>query len=1161
MASTRSEAKMESMEKALMGVQENMTQVHGRLDKIDKAVEGLLSLKEMMEHIIKAQGGAGTTSNEGGGQHGVGSETLGRDESVARQVGGRDEVAEEVRNALKKIELPGFEGDDPLGWLGRMEQYFEVHETPGECKLKLAYIFMHGTTVHWFRWMKARIPNMGWDRFAEELIKRYGGYDSNPFELMASLSQGQQSIDAYIGRFEMLVAQLGEVQEDQCLGYFMSGLREEIRRRMIVHAPRSVDRAMMLARGLEEELYGTAVDRGRNKVGSGLGYAQKSVSNMGWANQNPTHDRDRNKNFSQPNSSQGSISPGDQRMRNPPPPQTYGGGFRASSGGSGGGDRGGGTMRMSHQKNRDGKMVTHQEFLHRREKGLCFKCGEPYHPMHRCANKSLRVTILAEEEGEDAEWEQVELEERKEEVTREMGEAEEPNVEYNTLELPLYSVNGINHPQTLKMRARVAGREVVAMVDSGASHNFVSKKLIAELGLVCDESITFGVCLGDGCRVSCQGVCRELEVDLGQCRVKIEGYLFELGGIDLILGVDWLRTLGDVLLNWNKMEMRFSWDDQTVVLRGDPTLSRSIISLKGISKVSEVEFCGAILVKWSGEGVEVTDKGEGVEAMNQILANYEGVFQEPKELPPCRWQDHAICIKEGSEPVSVRPYKYAHHQKDEIERMVREMLLSGVIQVSNSPYSSPVILVKKKDGSWRFCIDYRALNNITVADKYPIPVVEELFDELHGATIFTKLDLKSGYHQIRVRAADVHKTAFRTHEGHYEFLVMPFGLKNAPATFQSTMNEVFRPYLRKFVLVFFDDVLIYSKNLEEHVHHVEAVFKLLQQHQLVLNRKKCKFGLGQVEYLGHIISAKGVEVDPNKVECVKQWPQPQNIKRLRGFLGLTGYYRKFIKDYGKIARPLTKQLKKNNFGWNDKAQKAFETLKQAVVTAPVLRMPDFSQEFIVECDASGMGIGAVLAQEGKPIAFYSKALAERALSKSTYERELMALVLAVQHWRHYLLGRKFLVVTDHKPLKNLLQQRITTPDQQYWLAKLLGYELEIKHRAGTDNGAADALSRREDVGELMAVSKTEWVGVREIMAEVEKDPVCKKIIEGISMAPDGDKHYSLVNGCLLFKGRLVIPRTSRWITTLLIDFHATPTGGHSGAFRMYKRIANNFFWP
>ncbi|XP_073149101.1 uncharacterized protein [Henckelia pumila] len=571
--------------------------------------------------------------------------------------------------------------------------------------------------------------------------------------------------------------------------------------------------------------------------------------------------------------------------------------------------------------------------------------------MHICANKSLRVTILAEEEEEGTDGESVIG--TGEEESPPLGEdglwAGTPKVEYNTLEFTLYSITGIDQPQTLEMRARILGREVVAMVDSGASHNFVSRELIAELGLEVNMGVHFAVCLGDGGRITCQGVCKKLCVELDQCDVTIEGYLFDLGGIDLILGVDWLRTLGDIMLNWQKMQMQFSWEGRMVVLHGDPTLNRSVVSLKSIVKFVALEFCGAVVLKWQGDtdGTHSNITLTANKDLQRILAAHAGVFHEPQDLPPKRSHDHAIVIKEGCGPVSVGPYRYAHRQKDEIEHMVGDMLTSG------------------------------------------------LFDKLHGARHFSKLDLKSGYHQIRVQAKDVPKTAFRTHEGHNEFLVMPFGLKNAPATFQATMNE---------------------------------------------------------------------------------------------------------------------------------------------------------------------GVGAVLIQEGKPIAYYSKALADKALTKSAYERELMALVLAIEHWSHYLLGRKFVVVTDHKPLRSLLQQRITTPDQQYWLAKLLGYEFEIKHKGGTENWAADALSRRDEFGILAALTKVEWVEIEELKKAVRMDQELRDIIEKVQLGDNGSRHYSMINDCLLHRGRLVVPRSSLWVPKLLQEFHATPVGGHSGALRTYKRVANNFFW-
>eukprot|EP00253_Pinus_taeda_P024553 PITA_24553 len=313
------------------------------------------------------------------------------------------------------------------------------------------------------------------------------------------------------------------------------------------------------------------------------------------------------------------------------------------------------------------------------------------------------------------------------------------------------------------------------------------------------------------------------------------------------------------------------------------------------------------------------------------------------------------------------------------------MLEVGIIPPSQSYFSAPIVLVHKKDGSWRMCPDYRELNKLNIKDNFPIPVMDELLDELHGEIYFTKLDLRSGCHQIRMKSEDIMKTTFRTHEGHYEFLVIPFGLTNAPSTFQ------------------------------------------------------------------------GVKVEPRKTKAIKEWKIPTSIKHMRGFLGLIAYHCKFVKNYGKIAAPLTTLLKKDAFSWTPEATKAFEHLKEAMCQASILAMPDFTSNFIMECDASGNGIGVVLVQEGRPIAFESHSIKGKYLHKAIYEKEMLAILHALKKWKPYLMGRHFKVKTDHDSLKYFLEQKLSSEEQKKWVTGMLGYDFEIIYKKWKKNIVVDAI--------------------------------------------------------------------------------------------------------
>ncbi|XP_031375623.1 uncharacterized protein LOC116190098 [Punica granatum] len=456
-----------------------------------------------------------------------------------------------------------------------------------------------------------------------------------------------------------------------------------------------------------------------------------------------------------------------------------------------------------------------------------------------------------------------------------------------------------------------------------------------------------------------------------------------------------------------------------------------------------------------------------------LLQEFDDVFLEgtPPGLPPIRGIEHQIDFIPGA-PIPNRPaYRCNPEEAKELQKQVDELLTKGYVRESMSPCSVPVLLVPKKDGTWRMCVDCRAVNKITVKYRYPIPRLDDMLDELHGSTIFSKIDLKSGYHQIRMKEGDEWKTAFKTKSGLYEWLVMPFGLTNAPSTFMRLMNHVLRAYIGKFVVVYFDDILIYSKTEHDHMNHLRCVLEVLRHEKLYANLKKCEFFLESVVFLGFVVSSKGVEVDEEKVKAIREWPTPTTIAEVRSFHGLAGFYRRFVRNFSTIAAPLTEIIKKEvGFRWGKEQENAFNTLKEKLSSAPLLILPDFSKPFEIECDASGIGIGAVLMQEKRPIAYFSEKLNGAALNYSTYDKELYALVRALETWQHYLWSKEFIIHTDHESLKHLKGQSKLNRRHTRWIEfiEMFPYVIQYKKDSRTNpfeeggNDRVESVSEHED---------------------------------------------------------------------------------------------------
>ena len=622
-----------------------------------------------------------------------------------------------------------------------------------------------------------------------------------------------------------------------------------------------------------------------------------------------------------------------------------------------------------------------------------------------------------------------------------------------------------------------------------------------------------------------------------------------------------------------------------------PFIEQQVANAHGVKVDKSTEPSNSDLLSDEDLGLDHLEPNQKVQLLE--LLNEMNITKNPK-LGKVDEIKHRIDVGD-SKPIKQHPYRVPMAKREIIDEEVEKMLVKEVISPSVSPWSSPIVLVAKPDGSTRFCIDYREVNNVTKKDAYPLPRVDDTLDALGGAKYFTTLDLQSGYWQVTLEENSKEITAFSTSKGHWEFNVMPFGLTNAPATFQRLMDYVLTGLHWSQCLVYLDDVIIFGRNFDEHLTRLRTVLARLNGAGLSLKPSKCQWAKTEVKYLGHIIDGAGIKPDPSKLIAVRDFPIPENRTEVRAFLGLASYYRRFIPSFATIAKPLTNLTKTKEgkaFQWTSEEKTSFEHLKELLMQSPILCCPDFNKPFILQTDASNHGLGAVLTQEQDgaevAVAYASRQLKPSEENYATIQKECLAIVWAIKYFHHYLFGQShFTVITDHCPLQWIKTMKTKNQMIQRWICEIQGYSFSVKHRAGTTNGNADALSRCPISSELSESENCEnrWdiamLELVDISSLQDRDKEIKAIKdflsdgilpEDLSQRVQIEKYAPqyLLEGDVLYhtwtpghqgyptrtRKQLVVPPKERG----KLLYHQHEERGHSGFLRTFSRLREDYFW-
>jgi hypothetical protein len=794
-------------------------------------------------------------------------------------------------------------------------------------------------------------------------------------------------------------------------------------------------------------------------------------------------------------------------------------------------------------------------------------------------------------------------------------------------------------------RGKLAGVPCKVLMDTGAAYSFADQAWLQEHKFVLKPSVPVTVVTAASHElVSTNEARASLRLSSIHTPVRVRPLPNLLPGVQVILGNDWLRThsahldmgaqVCTILRGGKRLAIQpvptGNVHDATHMshcgvaamrqLRTTPTL----ISAKQVDRAVKQGCKSALLLVLpvdahtplavTAAGGPTREPAVDAAALRDLLDEHQDVFQAmPPGLPPDRGVGHTINLQPDGTPPYRKSYRLTPAEKAEVEQQVQDLLAKGLIEPSASPYGAPVLFVQKKDGTLRMCVDYRQLNKLTVRDRFPLPRIDDLLDQLAHCTVFSSLDLQSGYHQIRITDSDVEKTAFTTHFGQFQFKVLCFGLTNAPATFQRVMNRIFGPYIGKFVLVYLDDILIMSRTAAEHLHHLRVVLGLLRQHKLYAKLSKCEFGQHSLKFLGHVVGGGTVSVDPAKIQVLREWPIPRNLNELRSFLGLANYFRRFVRNYATKAAPLTAltsdKVQYPWHAWRKPEQIAFERLKTALTTAPVLALPDFSAPFTIMSDASNLGCGAVLLQQGRVVAYTSRKFIPAECNYTTGEQELLGLITALKEWRCYVEGSTVTLVTDHHPLVFFDTQPTLSRRQTRWLEFLSRFSYSIEYQRGADNSVADSLSRHPSFAPSAPVVTR--ARARDVTGappsgggEKEAPPVVLpqgQVSEPLPPPPPrcdghsmGDLHHSPPThqgslwdaikhaqasdpqfkepgvpeqytqddeGLWWWANRVVVPDNADLRQWVIHEHHDVPWAGHRGHTKTLELVSRQFWWP